>query len=176
MDDALKRIIGLSWRTVPAIEANEAILRARRATAMGEEAMSRGQLEAGASAAQENEDDADAPMARAYEIALPAGATLETFARDQLPKLVYHLESIGAHLPRAGGVVICLFSSNELHFIQAGELIGAVCTELKLSPSELSERYGTHELRTAIRADAPAPSSPAHALALAPPKPEDQSS
>ena len=168
MDDALKRIIGLSWRTVPAIEANEAILRARRATAMGEEAMSRGQLEAGASAAQENEDDADAPMARAYEIALPAGATLETFARDQLPKLVYHLESIGAHPPHARGVVVCLFAGEDLHFLQAGELLTAVCAELAISSDELVRRYGTGELRTAIRA-APALARPlSSAPALAP--------
>jgi hypothetical protein len=147
MDDGLKKILALAWRSVPAIEANTAMLRARRATAAGEEAARRGQFDL------ELEESDDAPMARAYEVALAPDATLESFARDQLPRLVYHLESIGAHLPRPAGVVICMFAGDELFFIQPAELFATLCAELRVTPAELTERYGTHELRTAIRRD-----------------------
>ncbi len=160
MDDALQRMVALAWRTVPATQANEAILRARRATAA---AASRGALDASdapgpihADPAQDL-DDPDAPMARAYELVLPPDATFESFSRAQLPRLVYHLESIGAHPPRAGGVVVCLFAGQQLHFLQAGELLAAVCAELAISSAELVRRYGTGELRTAVRAAAPLP-------------------
>jgi len=171
MDDALQRIVALAWRTVLAAQANEAILRARRATAAAEAAASRGAL--GGSAAEMDLDDPelddpDAPMARAYELVLPPGATFESFIRTQLARLVYHLESIGAHPPHARGVVVCLFAGEDLHFLQAGELLTAVCAELAISSDELVRRYGTGELRTAIRA-APALARPlSSAPALAP--------
>jgi len=167
MDAALERIVALAWRSVSALEANEAMLRARRATAAGEEALRKGTL--GADETSAAEDDLDAPLARSYEIALAASATFESFAREQLPKLVYHLESIGAHLPHAGGVVICLFAGERLHFLQAGELIAAVCRELGKSADELVALYGTGELRTAVRAPS-APASAAAPLALPPPE------
>ncbi len=126
--------------------------RARRATAAGEEAARKGKLDAPAdvdvSVAEESED---APMARAYELALAPDTTFAAFAREQLPRLVYHLESTGVHLPRAPGVVICLFAGDELHFLQAGEFIAAVCAELGQTPEELVRLYGTGELRTAVR-------------------------
>jgi hypothetical protein len=143
MQDArLAKLVDLAWRTVPATEANTAIERARRATASVE----------GSSAWDEADEEAsDAPPARSYELLLAPDATFEEFTTRHLPKLVYHLESIGSHLPRAPGVVVCLFVGESLHFLQAGELLAAVCAELGIPVQELSRRHGTGELRTAVR-------------------------
>jgi hypothetical protein len=155
-DPRLAKLVGLAWRTVPAIEANTAIERARRATASVERSLVLGDGDAGPAgepAEPEDLEEADdaAPPARSYELLLAPDATFEEFAARHLPRLVYHLESIGAHLPRAAGVVVCLFVGESLHFLQAGELISGVCAELGISAQELSRRHGTGELRTAVR-------------------------
>lgn len=145
MDDALRTLIGLAWKTVPAREANEAIARARRAAAAGEEEFFGRE---GKSAAA---DDDGAALARAYEVLLPPDATLAWFGEAQLPRLVYHLESIGAHLPHAGGVVLCLFEGESLHFLHTGEFVTAVGKALGMTPDQLVEKHGTGESRTAVR-------------------------
>jgi hypothetical protein len=131
VDDRLAQLLALAWRVVPAADANEAIDRARR----GAESP----LEAG-----EHE-------VRTYELVLGADATLESFAHDQLPKLVYHLESVGAHLPDARGVLLAIFAGDTLHFLWAGEAMGKVCELLGTAAAELVERYGTRERRTAVQ-------------------------
>ena len=131
MDDRLAQLLALAWRVVPAADANEAIVRARR----GAESP----LEAG-----EHE-------VRTYELVLGADATLESFAHDQLPKLVYHLESVGAHLPDARGVLLAIFAGDTLHFLWAGEAMGKICELLGTAAAELVERYGTRERRTAVQ-------------------------
>jgi hypothetical protein len=149
MDAHLRTLIGLAWKTVPAREANEAIARARRAAAAGEEEFF-GQT--GSSAAA---DDDGAPLARAYEVLLSPDATLGSFAETQLPRLVYHLESLGAHLPHAGGVVLCLFEGESLHFLHTGEFVTAVGKALGMTPEQLVEKHGTGESRTAVRTGPP---------------------
>src|SRR5260370_39065957 len=96
-------------------------------------------------------DDAGANPLRAYELVLAADASFELFARDQLPKLVYHLESVGAHLPDAGGVLLAIFAGDKLHFLRAGEAICKVGELLGTRATELVERYGTGERRTAVQ-------------------------
>ena len=130
MDDRLAQLLALAWRVVPAADANEAIDRARQNADSGEESEQK---------------------ARAYELVLGADATLESFARDQLPKLVYHLESVGAHLPDAGGVLLAIFAGDKLHFLRAGEAICKVGELLGTPATELVERYGTGERRTAVQ-------------------------
>ena len=143
MDDALRTLIGLAWKTVPAREANEAIARARRAAAAGEEEF---YGRTGSSAAA---DDDGAALARAYELLLPPDATLASFAQAQLPRLIYHLESLGAHLPHAGGVVLCIFEGERLHFLHTGEFVTAAAQALGTTIDELVEKHGTGESRTA---------------------------
>ena len=158
MDDTLRRLLDLAWKTVPARDANFAISRARRAAWAGEESARRGateaELAAGEAAAAAEEADgsaADAPMARSYELLLGPDATFAAFAAEDLPRLIYHLESIGSHLPRALGVVLCFFEGERLHFLQAGELIAFAAERLGTTPEVLAERHGTGESRTAVR-------------------------
>jgi hypothetical protein len=131
VDDRLAQLLALAWRVVPAADANEAIDRARRS--------------------EGRPSEASGHEARTYELVLGADATLESFARDQLPKLVYHLESVGAHLPDAGGVLLAIFAGDRLHFLWADEAMGKVCELLGTAAGELVERYGTGERRTAVQ-------------------------
>lgn len=130
MEEKLQELLEPAFREVPAEEANEAIARARREAAGGDP------------------DDEEAPALRSYELVL---TTWESFARDQLPKLVYHLESVGAHLPGCRGVVVAAFAGERLFFISAEALVRRVCRILGATPEQLVERHGTGEVRTAIR-------------------------
>jgi hypothetical protein len=89
----------------------------------------------------------DSRPLRTYELLL---TTFEEFARDLLPKLVYHLESIGSHLPQAGGVLIAAFLGEQLYFLEAQAFIASACELLELTPEALVVLYGTGESRTAI--------------------------
>jgi hypothetical protein len=124
MDPRLLQLLGPTLSKVPAQQANEAIARERVERASGGQPL------------------------RSYEIVL---STFEVFARDQLPKLVYHLESVGAHLPHARGVLIAAFLGDQLHFLDAGALIGEACRLLGVTPEALAVMHGTGERRTAIR-------------------------
>lgn len=139
MEEKLRELLEPAFREVPALEANTAIGRARREAAGGDP------------------DDEEAPSLRAYELVL---GTWDSFVRDQLPKLVYHLESVGAHLPHGRGVLIAAFAGDRLYFLAAEALISRVCQLLGETPEQLVERYGTGELRTAIRAPLLLPGSP----------------
>ncbi|GAC1595776.1 MAG: hypothetical protein NVS4B10_04400 [Myxococcales bacterium] len=144
MDARLEQIVGLAWRSVPAADANTAIAEAREAAGSG-----------GSGVGTSPHGAAGFPQegsTRSYEVVLSPDATFDAFVRDQVPKLVYHLESIGAHPPRAEGVLICLFVGDRLHFVHAGRLVELVCKLLAIAPVELVRRYGTGERRTAMPA------------------------
>jgi hypothetical protein len=147
VDPRLEQIVELAFRSVPAADANSAIGAVRRGS--GKDPKD-----------GEGGGGGETP-ARAYELVLPPAATFDSFLRDQVPKLVYHLESIGAHPPQAAGVVICLFAGDQLHFIHAGKLLETLCRLLEIAPVELVRRFGTGERRTAMPA----------ALAALPPPP-----
>jgi hypothetical protein len=98
MDQKLKELLEPAFREVPAREANREIARARREQAGGDP------------------DDDDAPAVRSYELVL---TTWESFVREQLPKLIYHLESVGARLPECRGVMLSVFVGERLWFIEA---------------------------------------------------------
>ena len=158
MDDGLRQLLALAWKTVPAVEANVAIASARRAAWAGEDAARRGLSEEDLAAEDDAAEAAEAdgaldgaPMARSYELLLAPDATFAGFAERELPRLVYHLESIGAHLPRAQGVVLCFFEGDRLHFLQTGEVITFAAARLGVTPEALAELHGTHESRTAVR-------------------------
>jgi hypothetical protein len=124
MDPRLLQLLGPALLDVPAQDANEAIAREREARANG-----------------------DQPL-RSYELVL---STFEAFARDQLPKLVYHLESIGSHLPHCRGVLIAAFLGERLYFLDASALIAGACELLGVTPEALVVLHGTGESRTALR-------------------------
>lgn len=131
MDDRLRQLFEPSLATAPAAEANEAIGRVRREHGGGDPA------------------DPEAPLARSYELVLSGW---DAFASEALPRLVYHLESIGAHLPRCGGVIVAAFDGDTLRFVLAHDLVERVSKVLGVSPLDLAERHGTGESRTAQRA------------------------
>jgi len=127
MDERLSQLLQLAFRTVPGAEANRAIAEVRE------------------------ELGRDEP-ARSYELVFGTGLTFDKFAQELLPRLVYHLESIGAHLPACGEVVLAVFAEDRLHFIQARDLLKLAGTQAQLSPAELVRLYGTGESRTARKA------------------------
>ncbi len=123
MEEKLRELLEPAFREVDAHTANEAIASARRR-------------------------DDDARPLRSYEMVL---TTWAAFVSELLPKLVYHLESVGAHLPACRGVLISAFVGERLYFIDAGAFVQRICRMLGVSPEQLSERHGLHERRTAIR-------------------------
>ncbi len=129
MEEKLLELLGPAFREVPAQEANLAIARARRERAGGDP------------------DDEDSPALRSYELVLSGW---ETFVRDQVPKLVYHLESIGAFLPECRGVMVSAFVGDRLFFMDAKDLITGVCRMLGVSAAQLSTLHGLGERRTAV--------------------------
>ena len=133
MEDRIRELLQDAFCQVPAREANQAIARARR------------------EAAGSDPDDEDAPTARSYEMIL---TTFAAFASDLVPKLVYHLESIGAHLPDCGGVVIAAFTGERLHFVQARAFVARACRMLGVTSEDLVRRHGTGERRTAMGSEA----------------------
>jgi hypothetical protein len=119
----VNELLRSAFRTAPGREANEAIERVRR---------------------EQSGEEGDEP--RSYELVLTGW---EPFEKEQLPKLVYHLESIGSHLPGCSGVFIAAFTGDELRFLHARDLLAEAGRMLGLSAEDLVERYGTGESRTA---------------------------
>ena len=113
MEERLRELLEPAFREVPAREANAAIARARREKAGG------------------NPNDEDAPAMRSYEVVL---TTWDAFVRDLLPKMVYHLESVRAHLPECRGVIVSAFAGDRLFFVEAREFIARVCRMLGVTP------------------------------------------
>jgi hypothetical protein len=128
LEPSIAELLQDEFATAPARDANAAIARARRERAGGDP------------------DDDAAPAFRAYEAVL---TTFDAFASGLLPRLVYHLESIGAHLPECRGVVVAAFAGETLHFVDAKALIARACAMLHVSAAELVRRHGTGERRTA---------------------------
>jgi hypothetical protein len=130
MEERLKELLEPAFREVPGSEANQAIARARRERAGGDP------------------DDEEAPAVRSYELVL---TSWERFVRDQLPKLVYHLESVGARLPRCRGVMISAFLGERLFLVEAEALVARICRMLGVTPEQLVARHGLGERGTAVR-------------------------
>ena len=139
MDDRLSRLLELAYRTVPAAEANRAISEAREEAAAAGAAASRPLRAQGGSL----------PLARSYELVIDSEAPWDRFASEVLPRLVYHLESVGAHPPSCKGVVVAAFVGDRLHFLRAGEMIARAAELSGIPVAELFRRHGTGESRTA---------------------------
>jgi hypothetical protein len=147
MDDRLRQLLEPAFREVPAREANAAIARARRERAEGR-AGGAGSAGDGRSANARSIDDEDGPSLRSYEMVL---SSFDLFAREQLPKLVYHLESVGAHLPECRGVIVSAFVGERLFFLDAKDLVARACSLLGVTPEMLVDLHGTGERQTAQR-------------------------
>jgi hypothetical protein len=128
MEEKLRELLQDAFAESAARDANAAISRVRRERAGGDL------------------QDEDAPALRAYEMVLTG---FDSFARDLLPKLVYHLESIGARLPECRGVLIAAFVGERLHFVDAAAFVSRASRMLGVSQEELVRRHGTGERRSA---------------------------
>jgi hypothetical protein len=129
MDEKIRELLQDAFSEAAARDANVAIARAR---------------------CPDGGDEDASPSLRSYEIILTG---FGAFANDLLPKLVYHLESIGAHLPDCRGVLIAAFVGDRLHFVRAKAFVARACAMLGVSADELVRRHGTGERRTAVRSD-----------------------
>jgi hypothetical protein len=142
VDDRLSRLLEVAYRTVPAAEANRAISEAREEAATSGAAFARLGRDAGGGL----------PLARSYEMVIDPEGQWEAFAAEALPRLVYHLESVGAHPPSCKGMVVAAFAGDRLHFLRAGEMLGRAAELSGISVDELFRRHGTGESRTAVQA------------------------
>jgi hypothetical protein len=102
----------LAFDKAPAAEANSAIARIR----------------------EEREE-------RSYEVILPATEVTTFLLRTLTPKLVEHLESVGAKLPGCGGVFLSVFSGDTLYFISARDAVHLLAEWSGLSLEQLKHRY-----------------------------------
>jgi hypothetical protein len=140
VDDRVARLLEIAYRTAPAADANRAISEAREEAAA-----------AGASASRPARAlEGSQPMARSYELVIDPDGSWERFAAEALPRLVYHLESVGAHPPSCKGMVVAAFVGDRLHFLRAGEMIDRAAELSGLPVEELFRRHGTGESRTAV--------------------------
>ncbi|MFL5397130.1 MAG: STAUR_1299 family protein [Myxococcales bacterium] len=140
MDDKLRELLSAAFRTVPARDANAEIAKARAEA-----------VEEGAAPSRRLRDDEGAPLSRSYEMVLDPAATFASFAAEILPRLVYHLESIGARPPGFKGVLVAIFDGEDLHFARAGDLVGRAAALSSVPVEELFRRHGTGESHTAQR-------------------------
>jgi hypothetical protein len=132
MDARLQRLLDLREREAAARDANREIARFR--------------------------DDMSerAPEARSfsYEVVLREDATFEQVARDVLPRLVYHLECMGAPLPECAGVFLSVFEGPRLHFILAAQFVGLCAEMLGTTTALLARKHGPSLQPLVLRAPA----------------------
>ena len=146
MDPRLSRLLEIAYRTVPAAQANQAISEERAESAASGAAISRPPRDAAGGV----------PLGKSYELVIDPEGNWERFASGALPRLVYHLESVGARPPGFKGMVVAAFVGDELRFLRAGELMERAAELGETSVEELFRRHGTGESRTAVRGPPPA--------------------
>ncbi|MBS2031384.1 MAG: hypothetical protein JST54_26020 [Deltaproteobacteria bacterium] len=125
MDPSLKPLLDRSFHRAAAREANAAIQDAR--------------------------ERAGAEEPFSYELVVEGEPSLADLAANILPRLVYHLESRGARAPEFEGLFLSLFVGEDLVFVHARDAMPMLAQAVGLSLEELAERYGTGELRRALR-------------------------
>ncbi len=126
MDSKLAQLFSLAFDRGPAREANARIQAAR-------------------------DQLASQSKVRSYELLAPAEPTMEWLTETVLPRLVYHLESLGVLPPEAPGIFLSLFVGEELLLIHARDLFAFASLELGLTAQQMLDKWGTHELRVPIR-------------------------
>ncbi|HWE24904.1 MAG TPA: STAUR_1299 family protein [Myxococcales bacterium] len=141
MDDRISSLLDLAYRTVAAADANTAIAQARQEAAESGAAHSR----------PLRNDEAAVALSRSYELVVDPEADWDGFAENVLPRLVYHLESVGARPPLYKGIVIAAFAGDRLHFLRAADVLTRAAELMGITVDELFRRHGTGESRTARR-------------------------
>jgi hypothetical protein len=116
MDPTLLPLVDLAFGMAEAIQANAAIAEARDAH----------------------------PGARptSYEVVVADGQGLAALAEAVLPRLLYHLDSLGARPPHWGEVFLSLFIGHQLHFVQASDAMPLLLAARGLTAAEALQRFG----------------------------------
>jgi hypothetical protein len=88
---------------------------------------------------------------RNWEVVVPAEPDADWLSETLLRRLVYFCESTRAPLPGCGNVFVSFFAGDRLCCVTAAEVIAFACETLAVSAEELVRRYGTGEVRHAVR-------------------------
>lgn len=83
--------------------------------------------------------------ARSYEVVLPERSSLEWLSGSLMPRLIYFLESLGAHPPEAPGIFLSVFAGQELYFLRVRDVFAFASEALQLTPDQMLQRWGTGE-------------------------------
>jgi hypothetical protein len=86
-----------------------------------------------------------------FEVVAPRDPDETWVHRSLLQPLVYFCECEGRPIPRCPGVFLALFVGDALYCIPVPDVIDWTRDQLGLTAEELRDRYGTHELETALR-------------------------
>ncbi|MBI5543658.1 MAG: hypothetical protein HY901_07225 [Deltaproteobacteria bacterium] len=143
MKPILQDLLDKAFSRSPAREANDAIHRIRESEGIG---------------------------VRSFELVAPSDAGIAWLEKDVLPRLVYHLESLGIRPPSYKGVFVSLFQGEELFFIRTLDFMAIAGAALHLSADQMYARWGTGELRRPMSLDekVEAPTRKKEVLALPP--------
>ena len=88
---------------------------------------------------------------RSYEVVVPAEPDAAWFEETLLRKLVYFCEATRAPLPGCGNVFVSFFTGDRLSCVPAADVIAFAVEALGLPVEELVRRFGTGEVRHALR-------------------------
>jgi hypothetical protein len=88
---------------------------------------------------------------KSFEMVVPPEAGVEWLEAKLLPRLVYHLESLGVRPPGYPGVFLSLFVGDELCCVRTRDAMAFAAAQLHLSADQMVARWGTGEVRHAVR-------------------------
>ena len=124
MQPTLKPLFEHAFRRAPAREANSAIQSVR---------------------------EEDGERSRSFVMGGDPSAGIEWLEKELLPRLVYHLESLGVRPPGYAGIFVSLFAGEELLFLRTRDVMAFASEALHLTADQMYARWGTGELRHAVR-------------------------
>jgi len=104
-----------------------------------------------ANRAIEDAREQEGERSRSFEIVVAPDAGIAWLQEELLPRLVYHLESLGVRPPGYSGIFVSLFVGDEIHFVRTRDVMAFATAALSLSADEMYARWGTHELRHAVK-------------------------
>ena len=88
---------------------------------------------------------------RSWEIIVPAEPDTTWLTETLLRKLVYFCDATRAPLPGCGDVFVSFFAGDRLCCVAAADVIAFAMETLGVSAEDLVKRYGTGEVRHALR-------------------------
>lgn len=127
MDESLRPLLDAAFLRGPALEANAKVRQAR--------------------------EEFGGESARGYEVVVPPDGSAGWFCESVLPRLVYHMESLGSRPPQAAGFFLSLFVGEEVVFVRARDAFRFAAEVTGLTSDQMLARWGTQELRGPVEPD-----------------------